>query len=147
MKKGQIEMMGLVIIVILIVIGGLFYLRFGILGKRSNIEVSNTQNIQAINLINALMNTQICGNETVKQTIIACSNGKEIGCSTDPCNYLEQNLVTIIDLATDFNYKLFITKNDVTIKEIGTCSQGITSPKYTFTDQGSVYESHFMLCK
>ncbi len=146
MKRAQVETMGLMIIVILIVIGALLYLRFGILQSEPTTSVDKIQNIQAINLINAIMNIQICEELSVKEVVVSCENSENIQC----CNTLEPEISSILGKTADFNNQFFILKNNVQIIQIPeelVCEAGIASPSYTFTGSGDVYEAYFMLCQ
>ena len=50
MKKGQMEMIGLVIVVVLIIIGGMFYITFSLRGKdKTQEQDQHLQSIQANN--------------------------------------------------------------------------------------------------
>ena len=145
MKKEQIEIMGLMIIVILIVIGALLYLRFGILQSKQVTTENKIQNIQAINLINALMNIQICEELTLKETVVKCQNDPQSDC----CQTLNGKINEILDTTTEFDYDFYITKNEeiiLQLPEILVCETGIRSPSFTFTDSGTPYESYFTLC-
>src|SRR3989344_8037529 len=92
-KRGQTEMLGLVIIVILIVIGALFYVRFGILGKSGERQQKeNTINaIQAYNLMNAIMNVKVCGNVSIREGFALCKNNGNL-CDENACTYLDNEI-------------------------------------------------------
>ena len=57
MKKGQAEMMGLAVIIVLISIAMVFVLKFGILDKPENTKQQFTQSQMASNFINTLIDT------------------------------------------------------------------------------------------
>ena len=81
MKKGQLEMIGLMIIVIILVLGGLFYLRFALTPEEKKEDTS----VQAYNLMNAVLNVYICGNTSLRSAIVSCDLGESI-CDND-CDF------------------------------------------------------------
>ncbi len=147
MKKGQIEIMGLLIVVILIIMAAMFYVKFVVLAKKP-VDQTSRQNIQATNLINAIMNLRVCDNTvTIKDSLILCGNKEPVCNEQDSCKYIEDQLVPIIDLTLDYKHSFYVKKGDEEIIKIDNCNNtGIASPAYTFSDKGTIIESYFMLC-
>ena len=144
MKKAQIEIVGLLIVVILIVLGGIFYLKFAVLNKKP-VEQTSRQNIQATNLINALMNIRLCDNKfTMKESLILCGN-KELLCDEDACNYIKDQL-KLIDDNIDYKHSFYVKKDQDKIINIEGCEEGIASPASSFSDKGTYYEAYLLLC-
>ena len=67
LKKAQIEMIGLVIVVILITIGLLLYIKFGVFREESSANEDPTlEYIYSTNLMGAIFNIKICEDEPKK---------------------------------------------------------------------------------
>lgn len=147
MNKGQIEIMGLLIVVILIVMGAMFYVKFVVLAKKP-VDQTSKQNIQATNLINAIMNIRVCDNTvTIKESFTLCGNNEPVCNEQNSCKYIQDQLVPIIDSTLDFKYSFYVKKIDEEIIKIENCGDEATaSPSYTFSDKGTIYEAYFMLC-
>ena len=77
--KGQIEMMGLVIIVVLLVVIGLIVLAFN-LNSPGNNDNDNFLTIKANSLMNSLYNSDL-GNQDFKNTMSSCCSGSQQDCS------------------------------------------------------------------
>ena len=94
-KKAQTEVIGLVVVMIIIVIGGLFYIGFGLKSppkKQSTIEIS-----YASNLLNALLNVKICDNtKQISEAIVDCFNTKDV-CGKDACEYVSTEIRDIME--------------------------------------------------
>lgn len=144
-KKAQIEMMGLLIIVILIVVGVFFYVSF-VLNKPSEIPKTNVESIQARNLMNAVMNIQICENVTMKEAVVLCDRN-ELLCNEDSCRYIEENINNIVGDLIKKQYAFVVERNgekmDITV---GECDFGVNSPSYLFSESGIEYQAYFKLC-
>lgn len=69
--KGQIETMGLVIVVILLVFLAMFALPF-IIKEKSKALDDNYLQLVSNNLRSSVLNTNICGAATVKEEILNC---------------------------------------------------------------------------
>jgi hypothetical protein len=104
-KRGQMEIMGLVLIVVLILISLLFVLRFFLLADQSDIKNEYRQMQMASNMLSAILRTktQNCSSLTVQEIIQDCAesdsdSNRQHKCQEDgnfTCDYLNN---TIIDL-------------------------------------------------
>lgn len=92
---GQVEIIGLVVVVIIIVIGVLFYIGFGLKKapqKESSIEIG-----YASNLLSSVLNVQVCNNtKQISEAIVACFNDQQI-CDMDACDYVKSETKVIMD--------------------------------------------------
>ena len=144
MSKGQIEMIGLLIIVILIVVGGLFYVGFVVMNPKDGAE-SNVESIQARNLMNAVMNIKLC-DVTVKQAVVLCDSGGYV-CDRNACDYIETEVPLIVGDLLDRDYAFNVVKGgEIGVVSVGDCEYGINSPSYFFSEVGIEYEAYFKLC-
>ena len=86
-KKGQEEIMGFILIIVMIVVIGLFMLFF------MKAKVNEEKDFQLDNLIEALLKTSV-GEKNVEAMIKDCESGEN-------CKMLEGNLTGIIDVAME----------------------------------------------
>lgn len=139
LKKGQTEIVGLLIVVILLVIGGLFYVKFVVLKPESK-GADEIVQVQAYNLMNSILNIKLCNNNvTVRDAIKACKFGNML-CGQDACSYLENELKSIISVSTpkdylDYEFKAGKPDGHECVEpffeiETSSCRYGVTSPRY-----------------
>ncbi len=105
-KKGQMEIMGLVLIVVLISLGFLFYLRFSVLSPdKGDVRKSTTESALASNIINTMLSTtsKDCQNREIKELIQDCAGSVQIVCDDysgsppNSCQYIEGFFSEILD--------------------------------------------------
>ena len=139
MKKAQMEIMGMMIIVIILVIAALFYVKFVVLQPKKE-GASTLVQEQAYNLMNAVLNVKVCwGNVSVRDAIKACKEGEDL-CGDNACIYIGDEIKTIVSMSMPKDYAdyQFIAGKpvssgceqpflDVKSKE---CKYGVTSPRY-----------------
>src|SRR3989344_8634101 len=138
-KKAQMEIMGMMIIVIILVIAALFYVKFVVLQPKKE-GASTLVQEQAYNLMNAVLNVKVCdGNVSVRDAIKACKEGEDL-CGDNACIYIGDEIKTIVSMSMPKDYAdyQFIAGKpvssgceqpflDVKSKE---CKYGVTSPRY-----------------
>jgi len=94
-KKAQMEIMGMMIIVIILVIAALFYVKFVVLQPKKE-GASTLVQEQAYNLMNAVLNVKVCdGNVSVRDAIKACKEGEDL-CGDNACIYIGDEIKTIV---------------------------------------------------
>lgn len=151
MKKGQMEMIGLVIIVILLIIGALFYLRFAVFDHQEQRSESTIRVTQAYNLMNALINVDMCG-KPLKEALAQCKEQpQEPYCEgKDACGFLQEKIPSIVDPilheTIGVGYSFEAKKGEEAYLTFGTCEIGTNSPPLRFTSQGRQYQAYFKLC-
>jgi len=146
MKKGQMEMIGLVIVVVLIIIGGLFYITFSLKGKDNTKEQDqHLQSITANNLVNALIKIRICENKSVGQAIALCDVNEQL-CGENACDFVKKEVEGIISSVTDKNYLFFVNKGENELFNVGNCSYGISSVPYRLDVDSTSYDVVLRLC-
>lgn len=100
-KKSQMEIMGLVVIVILITLGMFFVVKFMINKPPSEIKKSYTRTELAANLLNTLLKTtsEDCYGMTVKDLLVDCAENKDTECENakPSCEYVLTITKTIFD--------------------------------------------------
>src|SRR3989338_7167198 len=111
MKKGQIEMMGLVIIVILLVFGGLLFVKFG-LQREAPRQETTIQTAQTYHLLNAVLKIEICPQITLKKAIDACNENQKI-CNQEACQVVESQITKIVQEISYKKTALYAYNNDV----------------------------------
>ena len=155
-KKAQMEIMGMMIIVIILVIAALFYVKFVVLQPKKE-GASTLVQEQAYNLMNAVLNVKVCwGNVSVRDAIKACKEGGNLcGEDEDACIYIGDEIKTIVSMSMPKDYAdyQFIAGKpvssgceqpflDVKTKE---CKYGVTSPRYINVE--AEYCTIFKLCR
>lgn len=122
MKKGQVETMGLVIIVILLVIVGLFALIFATRdGGGANEDLF--LGMKAGNLANSMVFMSI-GSSDFSMKVIDCCRGFDLLA----CSDVEVSANAGLELL-DEKASLIVECNSGEVKEYGDCSTGINSEK------------------
>ena len=123
MKKGQIEIMGLVIIVALLVFILIFALSFLIKPKQENEDILK---LKANSLRSSLLKTSLCEDFTIRDELEKCSNNIPLECFNN-CNELKQEIVKIIERSLE-KEKYYFKSGNI---ELGFCEEKITSvPQY-----------------
>ena len=120
-KKGQIESIGLVIIVILLVIIGLISLIF-ILNNDNSREDNKFLTIKANNMMNALYNSDM-DNDKFRNLMSSCCGGVEEDCRSIR-EYFED-----ISLEIDENMSLIINKEYFSGEN---CQNFVSSTSYSY---------------
>ena len=149
--KGQTEMIGLVIIVVLLVIAALFYVKFSVFGSEQKREESTVRVTQAYNLMNALINVQMC-EKPLKEALAQCKeNPQETYCENkDACTFVKEELPLIVDPilhdTIGVEYSFEAKRGEEAFLSFGTCEIGTNSPPLRFTDKAKQYQAYFKLC-
>lgn len=152
MRKGQTEMIGLVVIVVLLMIGALFYVRFGILDKEKPKEESTVRVTQAYNLMNALINLQLCEDKSLGDALAQCKEEQnKIFCKEQTaCDFVKQEVPHILDPilheTIGVEYSFEAKKGEEVYLSFGRCETGINSPPFRFPESKPRYQAFFKLC-
>ena len=148
-KKAQIEMVGLLIVVILILVGVLFYIRLSLMGGEDNSEQSIKESIVASNLVLAMLKVEVCSDVKTADVIYSCDQGLDI-CGGNACSLLEGEVGTIIDAIGWEGWYLFVANRQGEadpVLEVGLeCTSGIASEEYSFSSGGLNYGVKLWLC-
>tara|TARA_Y100000310_G_scaffold340265_1_gene435405 strand:- start:2639 stop:3121 length:483 start_codon:yes stop_codon:yes gene_type:complete len=142
-RKGQTEVMGLLVIVILLVFLGLIYLGFVMSKGPGELSTIRT-NIEAENSLKAVMNVNLddIDDKSVVDMVVDC------GYDAQKCNLLENALKDVFGVILkpeeDFSYSVAMDEDE--ILAFGNCELGIVS-RYAFIKDGIYYESSLKICR
>ena len=137
MKKSQMEIMGLAIIIILLTLGILFVVQFVVLKEPSDIKKTFTKSQMAANMLNSILktNSKDCYSNTITQLLQDCANYNEnpaglMICenNNNSCEYANSTISYIFDntLAEwgnqSFYFSVFINPNTPILEQGSKCS-------------------------
>lgn len=92
-KKGQSEMIGLVIIIMLLLIGVLIYLRLSVKDGGNSFDISS---VEVNNLLNSMLKYSSCDGSNLKDALVSCYKGGYI-CGKDACDYVGIEIKSIMN--------------------------------------------------
>ncbi len=148
MKKGQTEMLGLVILVILITLSLIFLLKF-LISPSSDSSVDIKLTTQASNLQSALVKTHVCEDNDIEDVMVSCCNNENI-CGNDACDFLNENIPKMIDnTIPKQRYKLTLKHLNEECLSINTCQENAeltSSGPFTIKRENSFYNLQVLLC-
>ncbi|MBT4576970.1 hypothetical protein HOB91_01410 [Candidatus Woesearchaeota archaeon] len=142
MRKGQSEVIGLMVIVLILIFMGVLYLGFANLAGNDTLA-SQRVGIETENALNAVLrvNLENYDDKTIQDLIVECGGGFD-------CNQLENALkevyTAVLKPGTTFSY--WVLMEDEEIYATSTCQIGIVS-SYVFVRDGIFYEAKLRLCK
>lgn len=159
-RKGQIEMIGLVIVVILLAIGLLFYFKFGILRADSDLgEDPTIETTYVNNLMGAVLNMGICENErgidSLEGAVVTCfdegdySGGESLCNGMGSCDYSKTEIKRImseLELKKYRKLSVSVEKNNNVVDIIGDCEIGIVGRTRVITPMREAYTVKFTIC-
>jgi len=159
-KKGQIEMIGLVIVVILLAIGLLLYFKFGILRADNGSGEDPTMEIAYVNnLMGAVLNIEICENErgvsNIEGAVISCFDGQAYGESGELCNGLGacdyskaeiRSIIGELELKKIRKFSVSVEKSNSVVDIIKDCETGIVGRTRVITPEREAYTVKFTVC-
>ncbi len=143
--KGQTEIIGLVIVVIILVIAGLLYLRFGL--KQSPKQQITIETIYADHLLNAILNVKICDKQ-VSEIIVDCFNKLDI-CKKDSCEYVKtqtEDIMTKLNVKEFRNYYFYAEKDGEREKFSSECDPGTVVDRTIVGTNDEDYKVVLKLC-
>ncbi len=85
-KKAQIEIIGLMVIVLILVFVILMAIKFLIVPKTDSVELQR-QSIQASNMLNAILRSNTEDGSTIAKKIVECYNSAKI--ESDQCKFMK----------------------------------------------------------
>ena len=117
-KRGQMEIMGLMIVVILLIVGVLFAIKFVVLKKPAETRQTFSRTQMASNMGLALMSstTEDCRGTAIKDLLIDCAEWPEAGGTIScgggmkSCSYVNETIKSILNTTFDsWNVKYYVT--------------------------------------
>ena len=137
-SKGQSEIVGLMVIVVILILMGMFYLGFSNIAD-SKSSVGERRGLEAENALKSVMQLDLEGLGNIKGLVVECGNGN--------CSGLESALIEVysVVLRPGESYKFSAYIDGVEIYEYGACNLGLVS-SYPFPKNGLFYEVKFKLC-
>lgn len=97
MKKAQIEIVGLVIIVIILVFSAIIFLRIYLASNPStSLDESLLLTQKANNLANSIKGVDVC-NSNMAQAIVFCCSAESF-CGRDACSFVSGEIAKIVNL-------------------------------------------------
>lgn len=106
MKKAQTEMIGLVILVVLIVLGLVFYLKFAVLDVKPKTDTSLDQQ-RAIFIAGAIAKVYLYENVSLQNAVAMCDSGV-----TDSCDKIKELVPKIVKVSLGGEYDVAVTDKD-----------------------------------
>ncbi|MBI5880561.1 hypothetical protein HZB90_00350 [archaeon] len=116
-RKSQMEIMGLMVVVILVIVGVLFAVKFVVLKKPSEVKQTYSRTQMASNFGLALMSstTKDCRDTAIKNLLIDCAEWPEAGgtitCDDEQrsCEYVNATISTLLDnTMTKWNRRYYV---------------------------------------
>jgi len=150
MKKSQMEIMGLAIIVILLTLGVLFVIQFVVLKEPSDVKKTFTKTQIAANMLNSILKTtsKECYGNTMTQLLQDCANYNEnpaglIICENgiDSCEYANSTIEYIFDNTLvewggqSFYFSALVEPNSIILEQGSECA-GERESKQSFIKAG-----------
>ncbi len=149
-KSAQIEMIGLVIVVVILSIGLLFYVKF-VVFKTDPVKADTTvENAYVTNLMGAIFNIKVCDNSPIKiqDAIIDCYNDLRV-CEQDACEYVKLQTEDIISLVGEKkynNYSVWVNKSGDVKFILDQCKVGLLTYTTLITPERDHYTAFFRVC-
>jgi len=139
-KRGQGEVVGLLVLVILLIFVGFLYLKFSLPGGKDT-SSSIRQSLAASGLLHALVMYET-GGERFVEWVSACAHDMQ------QCSVLHDHLEGIfaVVVETGQEYRFVLKEEQHIFLEMGTCSSGIIS-RVPFTFEGELYEGLLTFCR
>ncbi len=149
-KKSQAEIVGLVIIVLLITVGLLFFVKFVVLNDSDSDPKKNYVDSElASNMINVLLKTTTdCKKSSMTELFQDCAGFQRIECNDgmDSCSKIQQVSRNIFNNTLDewkkqYNFKAYTVGGD-TIENIDRCRPRSDRVSKTYpipTDRGTLF--------
>ena len=155
-KKAQIEMIGLVIVVILLVIGLLFYFKFGILRDNKQTEDPTIKTAYVTNLMGSILNIKVCDDSyKIEDVLVRCMDDNLVNTNLEfcdglgSCDYAKREMGQIIadiSLKDYKKYSISIQKGVNSVNLTQECRTGIASHTTIVTQDRQYYTVNFRVC-
>ena len=115
MKKAQTEIMGLVVVVILIAVGLLFFIAFVVMAPKSETLSKTTTSVVASSTLNSLQyTTTTCRGLSVQDLLLDCATRQAIVCGNEnSCYFANHTIAYILNRTLTIQERKFAFSADV----------------------------------
>ena len=143
-RRGQTEVMGLMVIVMILIFGGMIYISL-ISNLGSDTKTSLRTNVIAENALKSVMRIRMedYGDKSVEELVVECYS------ESSACNQLEYAVsdafAAVLRPETNFTFAAKDIEGDNTFVAWGLCDLPIVS-RYLFVKEGNSYEIKLELC-
>lgn len=122
MKKAQMEIMGLAVIMVLISLGVLFAVKYVFLAPKSDIKEEYSQKNIAQNILYVLLDSDVKCNDnyiSIQDLLVDCNGFKSMHCDNeDSCAFAEEEINNIFDKTLrNWNNKFYFNAEEISINE------------------------------
>lgn len=148
-RKSQMEIMGLAIVIILLILGLVFVVRFVMLKQPSDVRGSFVPSQLASNTLYSFLNSNVeeCSGIQISELLRVCAQGRSVSCGNRQigCSYIKDTATFIFNQTLDkWNYRYYFEvhfKDGNTLIEVGTpCPAEKTFKNFpTPTSSGTLY--------
>ena len=139
-NKGQAEVLGLLVIVILLIFIGMIVLRLSFYKSNAGFYPEIRNSLEVNGLLRAIVNLKI-GNSSFVESVGDCyyENG---------CDKVKEISINVIKANSrpDEDFRLEISGNDKILIKEGKCKTGLKT-SYPFVRDGIFYEASLVLCR
>lgn len=141
MRRGQSEVVGLLVIVVILIFMGVIYLGFANMAGSGSLA-SQRVGIETENALNSLVKVNLEGydDKTVQDLVVECAN--RLGCDSLE-SALSEVYGAILRPGTSFSFWANVEEEE--IYATGVCQIGVIS-SYVFVRDGTYYELRLRLC-
>lgn len=155
-RKSQMEIMGLAIILILLILGMIFVVRFIIMKEPSDAKKRFTETQLSSNMLNTLLNTNTedCFGMTLTELLQDCAQGETRSCGgSGSCGFAEQTIRTIFgDTFDEWNIEYYFyfylpSSTDDPIVSLGErCSGDKKTEQYPIPTSAGIWVARLEIC-
>ena len=96
MKKGQMEIMGFMVIILLLFFGLIFYFKFAN-SDSTDLLAEAEENLEVSNLLNVIKMYSVCEGEQLSDSIQECVEGGK-SCGEDACDVVAREVPQIVSM-------------------------------------------------
>lgn len=94
MKRGQIEILGFVVIVLLLFVSLVLYFQFSSKGDTGTVQEAE-QNLEVSNLLTAIRYATVCEDTSLGDAILTCADNG-FACGGDACDLVTTNVPALV---------------------------------------------------
>ena len=140
MKKGQIETIGLLVIVVLLLVIGVVFLKFNVNDKH-NLKADLRTNTQTTNLLRAVMKASL-SDKSVSDAVVDCSF------NSAQCASISDEIKKMLDVSVGKgkNYEFTASADNKQLISIGNCTDVGIVASYQISKDGAFVEAKLKTC-